>query len=343
MRDSRVTPRTPATNARGGQIVAAQALLTLDTENFVHFPWQDLDAIIRGIAPGKFWMLAGYSGIGGKTTLLTNLTLEWVNRGTSVYFLPLETPAEEVWLRLACLSLGVPVGDVLTGDCIRWPDWHQVQERIHWRLSEWWAQQEQGTLPFWVHPADRADAGVIEEATLEASMLGADVLILDHVDHIAGDPLRGEYGVSRDVVMALDNARKADPSLRLLVATQLNQDAIKGDPLAKVLTPLESHIKMGGHKREVVDGMLGLYRPLRQGTTGEQLKQVRRRELDPLLLVEPGQMGIEVMKHRARGDLTGRQAVLAVEQSGRIVDLPERDRYGTSYDDLKALGTRKAP
>lgn len=174
-------------------------------------------------------------------------------------------------------------------------------------------------------------------------MLGADVLILDHVDHIAGDPARGEYGVSRDVVMALDTARKADPSLRLLVATQLNQDAIKGDPLAKVLTPLESHIKMGGHKREVVDGMLGLYRPLRQGTTGEQLKQVRRRELDPLLLVEPGQMGLEVMKHRARGDLTGRQAVLAVEPSGRIVDLPERDRYGTDYDSLKALGTRKAP
>jgi len=53
--------------------------------------------------------------------------------------------------------------------------------------------------------------------------------------------------------------------------------------------------------------------------------------------VGPGQMGIEVMKHRARGDLLGRQAVLAVEASGRIADLPERDRYGTGYDDLKRV------
>lgn len=342
MRDGRVTPRTPATNARGDQIRAAQELLTLDTSNFLHFPWNDLDHIIRGIAPGKFWMLAGYSGIGGKTTLLTNLTLEWVKRGTSVYFLPLETPVDEVWMRLACLALDIPVGDVLTGDAQKLPGWYDVKERIHWKLGEWWAMQDQGTLPFWVHPATHSDAGVIEEATLEASMLGADVLILDHIDHIAGDGMQNDYTVSREAVAALDRARKADTNLRLLVATQLNQDMVKGDPLAKVLTPLESHIKMGGHKREVVDGMLGLYRPLRQGTTGEQLKQVRRRELDPLLLVEPGQMGIEVMKHRAMGKLTGRQAVLAVEPSGRIVDLPERDRYGTDYDSLKALGTRKA-
>jgi len=337
MRDSRTLPRTPATNARGGQIQSAQELLTLDTSQYLHFPWGDLDGIIRGIAPGKFWMLAGYSGVGGKTTFLTNLTLSWVNAGTSVYFVPLETPPDEVWLRLACLSLGIAVGDVLTGDSTHWPDWYDQRERIHWRLAEWNAAQAEGALPFWVHPADRADAGVIEEATMEASMLGADVLILDHVDHIAGDPARGEYGVSRDVMTSLDTARKRDPSLRLLVATQLNQDAVKGDPLAKVLPPLESHIKMGGHKREVVDGMLGLYRPLRRGTTGDQLKQVRQRSLDPMMLVEPGQMGIEVMKHRARGDLLGRQAVLAVEASGRIADLPERDRYGTGYDDLKRV------
>ena len=330
-------PRTPASDARGRQIDGARELLELDTSSFLHFPWPDLDRIIRGIAPGKFWMLAGQSGIAGKTTFLTNLTLQWVARGTSVYYVPLETPVEEIWLRLACLALGVSVGDVLTGDITATEDWPRMKARIDAQLATWDAKQSVGELPFWVHPADRADAGVIQEATLEASMLGADVLILDHVDHIVGDPMRGDYGVSRDVVAALDTARKADPALRLLVATQLNQDAVKGDPLAKVLPPLESHIKMGSHKREVVDGMLGLYRPLRQGTTGEQLKQVRRRELDPLTLVEPGQMGVEVMKHRQRGDLLGRQAVLAVERNGQIGDLPERDRYGTSYDDVKRI------
>ena len=330
-------PRTPASDQRARQIEAARRLLDLDPSSFLGFPWPDLHRIVRGIAPGKFWMLAGQSGIAGKTTFLTNLTLEWVKGGTSVYYVPLETPVDEIWMRLACLHLGVPVGDVLTGDAQNWPDWEAHKSRIDWQLAEWSARQDLGELPFWVHPADRADGGVVDEATMEASMVGADVLILDHVDHIVGDPMRGDYGVSRDVVASLDAARKRDPSLRLLVATQLNQDAVKGDPLAKILPPLESHIKMGSHKREVVDGMLGLYRPLRQGTTGEQLKAVRRRELDPMTLIEPGQMGVEVMKHRHRGDLTGHQAVLAFERNGRVTNLPEKDRYGTSYDDLRKL------
>lgn len=80
-------PRTPATHDRSRQIQAAQELLTLDTASYLHFPWGDLDNIIRGIAPGKFWMLAGYSGMGERRTFaLTNLTLSWVNSGTSVYF-----------------------------------------------------------------------------------------------------------------------------------------------------------------------------------------------------------------------------------------------------------------
>ena len=324
-------PRTPARDSAARQYDAAQQLLQHDTADFLHFPWPDLDNIVRGIAPGKLWMLAGYSGIGGKTTFLTNLALYWVKQGVSVYFLPLETPPEEVLLRMVCLELGIPVGDVLTGDCLTWHDWQEQERRIHWKLAEWRNAQDEGTLPLYIHPADRIDAGVVAEACIEASMLNADVLILDHVDHLSGDPARGEYGVSLDVMRSLDHARKVDPGLRLLIATQLNQDMVKGDPLAKILPPLESHIKGGGHKREVADGVLSLYRPMRAGTTEEQLKQVRSRRLDPMLIVEPETMGIEVGKHRARGDLLGRQAVLRVKQNGQIEHLPERDRYSTSY------------
>lgn len=332
-----MTPRTPASDGGSAQIADAKLLLEHDASAFLHFPWPDLDNVVRGIAPGKMWLVAGYSGIGGKTTLLTNLARIWARNGTVVYYLPLETPAPEIWLRVACLELGIPVGDVLTGDCLSWPEWPEIERRIRLQLSEWDLARMQGTFPFYVHPADRADAGVIQEACLEASMLNADVLILDHVDHLSGDPSRGEHGVSVDVMRALDHGRKADPGLRMLIATQLNQDMVKGDPLAKILPPLEAHIKGGGHKREVADGVLSLYRPMRQGTTSEQLKAVRRRESDPMLLVEPGTMGIEVSKHRARGDLLGRQCVLSVAGNGQIHHLPERDRYGTGYDDTRRI------
>lgn len=330
-----MTLYTPASDKGSAQLDAARDLLEHDTADFLHFPWPDLNNIVRGIAPGKLWLLAGYSGIGGKTTFLTNLGLQWAKQGTVVYYLPLETPPPEVWLRAACLELGIPVGDVLTGDCLAWPDWASIKERIRMQLAVWDVERMDGAFPFYVHPADRVDVSVVLEACGEASMLNADVLILDHVDHLSGDPMRGDYGTSVDVMRALDNARKVDPGLRLIIATQLNQDMVKGDPLAKILPPLESHIKGGGHKREVADGQLSLYRPMRRGVTIDQLKAVRRRESDAMLLVEPGTMGLEVSKHRARGDLTGRQCVLGVEQNGQIRHLPERDRYGTSYDDAR--------
>jgi len=339
MGDRKPLIQTPAHDARFNQIDAAREGLTLDQSDFLHFPWEDLDRVVRGIAPGKLWMLLGYSGIAGKTTFLTNLARQWVKRGTSVYYLPLETPSDEILRMLACLETGISHKDILTGDCLLWPDWDKKRTMIDAQLANWWAMHSagDGEFPLYVHPADRADAGVIVEATQEASMLGCDVLILDHADHLTGDPSRGDYGVSVDVWKSLDNARKVNPRLRLLVASQLNQDEIKGDPLAKFLPPTEGGVKYGGHKREMVDGTLALYRPFRRGTTADQLKQVRNRALDPWTIVQPGEMGIEVQKHRARGDLTGRQCVLSVTDSGEVTDLPERDRYGTSYDALKTI------
>lgn len=332
--------RTPAHDARAGQLDAARAGLAMRAEDFLHFPWPDLDGVVRGIAPGKIWMLAGYSGTAGKTTFLTNLTLQWIGQGVSVYYLPLETPPDEILRRLACLAVGVPVGDVLTGDCLAWPNWQEVERRLDTQLAQWALAADDpdgGAWPLYVHPADRADAGVIAEATLEASMLGCDVLIVDHVDHLSGDPARGDYGVSVDVMRALDAARKRDPSLRQILATQLSQEAVRGDPLAKFLPPTESAIKMGGHKREVVDGVLGLYRPLKRGTTADQLKQVRARLLDPYTIVAPGEMGVEVQKHRARGDLAGRQCVLRLTDTGQVEHYPERDRYSTDYESLRRV------
>ena len=331
---SAAPPSAPARDARYEQMQAARASLGMRPEDFLHFPWEDLDNIIRGIAPGSLWFLAGFSGVAGKTTFLTSLALEWVQRGTSVYYVPLETPPAEIWLRLACLSLGIAPGMVQTGDAMRLPDWPRIESAIDLCISQW--QMDEG-FPIWVHPADRADEAMIGEAAHEASMLNADVFVLDHIDHLHGDASSNDYSQSLAVTRRLDRIRKEDPRIALLIATQLNQDAIKNDPLAKILPPLESHIKFGAHKREVADGMLGLYRPLRQGTTSDQLKAVRRRERDPMLLVEPGQMGVEVMKHRARGEMLGRQCVLGVDSGGRVRHLPERDRYGTSYDDVKRI------
>lgn len=334
----RYAPKTPAFDARAAQMLEARTNLSLRREDFLHFPWEDLDGIVKGIAPGKLWLLAGYSGIAGKTTFLTSLTLDWVASGVTVYYVPLETPPFEIWQRLACMKLGYSPGHLRSGVLQSLPDWPRIESRIDAQIVLW--SNDPG-FGLYVHPADRADGDIVQESAREAGMLNADVFILDHMDHLRGDHARGDYGMSVDVTRSLDQVRKDDPSLRLLIATQLNNDSVKGDPLAKILPPLESHIKMGSHKREIADGQLGLYRPMRRGVTRDELKAVRMREKDPMLLVEPGQMGVEVMKHRDLGDMLGRQCVLGVSETGRVCHLPERDRYKTGYEDLAEWSRKK--
>ncbi|HEX2779563.1 MAG TPA: hypothetical protein VHM30_08700, partial [Gemmatimonadaceae bacterium] len=121
--------------------------------------------------------------------------------------------------------------------------------------------------------------------------------------------------------------------LQILATSQLNNGAVKGDPLALHRPPLPDFVKMGGHKREVCVWMLGLYRPLRiAGVSTEEMKAVRNGTLELSTLLEPNCMGVSLMKHRYYGNREGQKSFLRVEH-GRISEFPERDRYSTDRFD----------
>jgi hypothetical protein len=71
-------------------------------------------------------------------------------------------------------------------------------------------------------------------------------------------------------------------------------------------------LRGGGTKEEEADTVLGVYRPLRPGTTEKKLKLVRQgfAKLDDV--IEHGMMGVEVLKHRLDGEARGQRVKLGV-------------------------------
>jgi hypothetical protein len=93
---------------------------------------------------------------------------------------------------------------------------------------------------------------------------------------------------------------------------------------------------MGGKKREVATGMIGLYRPLRMQLPNESveefgaaLKAARSGRAEPHTVLEPHVVGVSAMKLRNYGQHEGKRVTLGF-QAGRVVDLPERDKYTTN-------------
>jgi hypothetical protein len=116
--------------------------------------------------------------------------------------------------------------------------------------------------------------------------------------------------------------------IRCLVATQFNNDALKGNRAGRYLPPQPGHVFMGGHKRQIASGMLGLYRPLKRGLDPEIMRDFQRGELEPSDVCEPNTMGIVCMKHRLFGKYEGRRVYLGVER-GKVIEIPEQDRPNT--------------
>jgi hypothetical protein len=176
-------------------------------------------------------------------------------------------------------------------------------------------------------------AGLVE-GLKEAKAFGADVVLVDHIDHIAGGPGSNLYAEAKAVNhgalrMAQDN------DMLLVFTSQLNMSASKGDYLTKYMPPRDDHIAFGSLKRQVATGMIGLFRPLRKPVPGESdedyvktLKAARTGTGDVSAALEPNTMGVTAMKLRNYGAREGQKTYLHV-QAGRVSDMAEKDRYST--------------
>jgi hypothetical protein len=306
-----------------------EALCDIDREpeSFLRLPFPSLDAVVRGIAPGDIWFVAAFSGR-GKTTLLTSLVQWLLDSAMVVYYMGLESRPSEIRTHIACKrpDIDLDPGDVLSGELLGRADWPETRRKLRD------AVMAQGMAPLrdqlHVNGDEFIDANRLLLACEEAADLHADVVIIDHIDHVTSFDGGSQWEQSvKACHAALTSAKRY--GLRMLVATQLNNEVVRGNVMAQYHPPQPHHIQMGGQKRQIAAGMLGLYRPLKAGVTKDELTDVKEGRAEVTSILEPNTMGIVVMKHRKYGKFEGSKVALRVEK-GRVFEIDERDRYRTA-------------
>lgn len=306
------------------QIVDAINDLERHPDTYLRWPWRAVDSMTYGLAPGEVWYVVAFSGI-GKTTFVSSATNRWLDQGKRVMVLPLETQPKTFRTILACQRLGIRPGDAFSGELRRRRDPSldalkaELTDQIHVENLR-------------VKGVPEINLARFQEACEEAQDMGAEVLIVDHVDHIAAGDGSNLYAESVKVNKAALKLAQT-MGLVLVLCSQLNNDALKGmDHLAKFAPPREQHVKYGTHKREVAMGMLGLFRPLKPDVPRETMSRARSGELEPQNVLMPHTMGVVYMKDRKYGN-DGRKALLSVV-NGRVEDMAGSSP-APSYEDRR--------
>jgi hypothetical protein len=303
-----------------GQASEALHDIKRDRSDFLHLPFKSLDAVVGGIGKGEVWFVGAYSGH-GKTTFLTSALDEWYIGGQSVYFMGLESKPKVLRTHWACKRLGLDAGDVLTGAASLRSDWDFQRQRLAAEIKSQ-CEGERGEQIYF-SPRQFVDPKGLRAAGIEAHELGSDILIIDHVDHLSGTG-GGLYEQSVQVMKTLLSVAQ-EFELRVLAATQFNNEMIRGNRSGMHQAPQPGAVYMGGHKRQIATGMLGLYRPLKlSGVDEETLKAFNKGHGEPKDVCEPNTMAVSVMKHRLYGDREGKRVFLRVEK-GKVMDMPESD------------------
>lgn len=311
------------------QITDALLALEIHADSYVRWPWPALDELYGGMSPGTVHYVVAFSGM-GKSTFISSAILRWGDAGRRVDVMPLEIQANTFRTYLACQSLGIDPGLMLSGDFHRREDGPELRERVSA------AVRAQIKEPFFsrvqVHGAADVSAAGLKRAAWTARDRGAEVLVVDHIDHIEGDPAlrRSQYEAS--VAVNREALRIAqDTGLVLICMSQANQSALSSshDHLAKYAPLRDNHVLNGGHKRQNATGMLGLYRPLiappESGSQAdidawkETIRLARAGDREPHTALELHTMGINLMKSRTYGQREGKRIALTWD-AGRIVD-----------------------
>jgi len=328
-----------------GQVQDALDSLYRADDDWVPWPWPDLTGLMGRMKPRDVWFVCGFSG-NGKTLFVSSAIQEWIKQRVKVYVMPLETAADDFRLYLACQNIGIDPGIVNSGGLLD----YSVIIREGWEEQIEKELQRQVADPAFhdnvkIKGVDAVNLSRLTLAAAEAARWGAKVLIVDHIDHIGGDDAEGSdpYRESLAVVKASHKlARKHN--LVFLFTSQMNNESVKGgrDRLAQFGPPMPHHVYMGSHKRFVATGMIGLHRRVRDRKQDETLdefaaaiKRSRDGDAPPLEALEPGVMAVTAMKHRNAAK-EGQRAFLAVER-GRVLHLPERDKHGTTYTDVRRI------
>lgn len=299
------------------QVDQAHDRIDEDPSDYPRFPWRALDETAGRMAPSELWILAARTG-NGKTLFLLNLFDNFVqDQRLPCFYIGLEQEPMEMRIKWACMVTGVPVAGALAG---KWPDmWDDrrrsdAKARIREALSRQKSHEIRELARFC--EARFINAALLRRWTTWAIEHGAMVVFIDHLNRIARDEHRTSFdGHSHVVTTAKELA--VEHGIVMLAASQVGRP--NGDPVQRFTPPALHELRGGGTSEEEANTVLMIYRPLKSGITGQQMKLVRQGLAEESTLYEEGLMAVRVAKHRLLG-LQKEQTVILRVEHGRVLD-----------------------
>lgn len=316
--------------AEANRIIQSIQHIERHPDDLMRWPFDDLDDLTGPMGAGEVWFTAAYSG-NGKTTFVVSVMEAWRAMRKKIYVMPLELEPFRFGTYLACMETGTPPGDALSGRLRGNPTRADERAKLVAALHAQTAPEFRDYVR--ISEQRRINVKGLEKGLKEAKAFGADIVIVDHIDHIAGGDGSSLYAESVKVNDAATDMAQNNGML-LWFTSQLNMEIGKGkDRLAKFGAPMHHHLMFPTAKIKNATGIIGLFRPLRAKRADETDKEyvkslavARDGTVDAPTALEPGVMGVNVMKLRNYGQNEGKRCLLGFER-GRVIPLNERDHY----------------
>jgi hypothetical protein len=297
------------------QVDAAVERLAVPESRLFRFPWKSVNRTVGPLVPGDVAMIAAASG-NGKTEFVHNIAAAEVRAGRRVYLASLEVPTEATRLMFAARDCGKHPGTVLSFSD---RPMTRASGADDWGLDVMAALQRQNLDLLRLAPYEVLDPKTIWEIGKTAAAVGADVGIIDHIDHVNESGGLSTVGMSVATTDALHRVAKRF-GLVVIATSQLNVHGRAGDRFASYRPVQIEHIKYGGKKIEIASLVLGLFRPLDPNASAKDRKAVEDGSADDSTILEPNVVALNVLKSRSRGDAMGKRIKLRWDR-GRILDL----------------------
>lgn len=334
--------RDPSWTARTQSVAALDALARPASE-YVCWPFAALGELTGPKAPGTVHYVGGASG-GGKTTFVTSAIRGWLAAGVRVAVAPLELQSWDWRTQMAAVRAGVFPGDVASGALrIREEQGDAIAAALLDRVrAELRLMQKRTAEHHALHvvPDRHLTARGLRTVCQHAKAFGYQVVVIDHIDHVAGDGQRGGLDESKAVNQAV--AEYAQAFDVVVVATsQLNAQRFEGkDRLAKYQPPTTRDLYMHTFKEHVATSVLGIFRPVRPDAESELLAKARSGDADPSTVLEPDTMGVVAAKLRNYGAREGQRAYLTVDHgAARDRTADEQRAWEAACNGLRPITT----